>query len=263
MSARWVIDAWSTPSGKVKPQIACRLGVKKPGTPDTIADILASELPKMEDGQTMNRSCGRLRPKFAQAGNAIARFVAGDQGAVDGADRRADDPPGSMPPPSVPDRRRLAGAERATALQTQDHLPLMVWLWAGAVEAPRRARTGHGLHGRTLVKGSCGSAFADRKPPRHPVEGLMSRGEQAPSSSRCRRLRGLPSRGDQRPDSTPRCQASGNSSEIKPASGRDRDDTGRSRRAKNAHPDQRPGRSAGSCRPAAAADRPARPRKGP
>ena len=64
------------------------------------------------------------RPQFAQPIEPLTDLVAGDDGAVDRADRRADDPirldPGFVH--GLIDAA-LVGAERAAALEHQDHLP--------------------------------------------------------------------------------------------------------------------------------------------
>ncbi len=63
------------PSGKVGPQIAWGLGAKNPGMPDTMVDMLASTLPKMDDGQS--RSTGPFRPTPSQNSRRRAMRLAG------------------------------------------------------------------------------------------------------------------------------------------------------------------------------------------
>ena len=142
------------PSGKVGPQIAWGLGAKKPGMPDMMVDRLASELPKIDDGQSWSSDAfaADAVPEFAQPGDAVGRLVAGNERAVDGADRRADHPVGL----DAAFHQRLVdaglvGAEGAAALQHQDHLFLDGAFLGRRSRGLRRRRRnrGHGIHGRT------------------------------------------------------------------------------------------------------------------
>ena len=115
------------PSGKDGPQIACGLGAKKPGMPDMTVDRLASELPKIVVGHSWSSGLPLRHavPEFTQPRDAIGWLVAGDQGAIDGADRGADHP--IRLDAALHERlvdAGLVGAERAAALEHQNHLLL-------------------------------------------------------------------------------------------------------------------------------------------
>ncbi len=88
------------PRGKFGPQIACGLGVKKPGIPATMVDRLASELPKIDDGQSW--SSALLRPTPSQNSRSRAMRLAGSLPAMMAPLMAPIDVPmtqsGSMPP---------------------------------------------------------------------------------------------------------------------------------------------------------------------
>ena len=88
---------------------------------------LASELPKIVVGQSWSSGLLLATPSqnSRSRGNAIGGLVAGDQRAIDGADRGADDP--IRLDAAFHERlvdAGLIGAERAAALQDQHHLLL-------------------------------------------------------------------------------------------------------------------------------------------
>ena len=68
------------PSGKDGPQIACGLGVKKPGMPDMTVDRLASELPKIVVGQSW--SSGLLLATPSQNSRRRGMRLAGSLPAI-------------------------------------------------------------------------------------------------------------------------------------------------------------------------------------
>ncbi len=88
------------PRGKVGPQIACGLGVKKPGIPETMVDRLASELPKIDDGQSW--SAGPFLPTPSQNSRSRAMRLSGSFPAMIAPLMAPIDVPmtqsGSMPP---------------------------------------------------------------------------------------------------------------------------------------------------------------------
>src|SRR5690242_5186952 len=105
-------------------------------------------------------------PELAQPPQAVLRLVAGDDGAIDGADRGADDPVGldALFAQGFVDAG-LIGAERAAALEHQHGLPDRPVDASGArALGAELGRAGHhGLHVRPpLAKTPMGLAVSAR-----------------------------------------------------------------------------------------------------